>query len=72
MDKFTPGGSVGKESACSVGDSGDPGLIPGWEDPLEGGMATHCSTLTWRIPCTEKHRRLQSIGSQSSNMTEVT
>ena len=21
----------------------------GWEDPLEKGMATHCSTLAWRI-----------------------
>ena len=22
----------------------------GWEDPLEEGMATHYSILTWRIP----------------------
>ena len=22
----------------------------GWEDPLEQGMATHCSILPWRIP----------------------
>ena len=22
----------------------------GWEDPLEEEMATHCSTLVWRIP----------------------
>jgi len=22
----------------------------GWEDPLEKGMATHSSTLAWRIP----------------------
>ena len=22
----------------------------GWEDPLEEGMATHSSVLTWRIP----------------------
>jgi len=22
----------------------------GWEDPLEKGMATHSSVLTWRIP----------------------
>ena len=21
-----------------------------WEDPLEGGMATHSSILAWRIP----------------------
>ena len=26
----------------------------GWEDPLEEGMATHSSILTWRIPWTEK------------------
>ena len=23
---------------------------PGWEDPLEEGMATHSSILVWRIP----------------------
>ena len=23
---------------------------PGWEDPLEEGMATHSSVLAWRIP----------------------
>ena len=22
----------------------------GWKDPLEEGMATHCSILAWRIP----------------------
>ena len=42
-----PGGSDGKESAFSVGDLD---LIPGWEDPLEEGMATHSSILSWRIP----------------------
>ena len=26
----------------------------GWEDPLEEGMATHSSTLAWRIPRTEE------------------
>ena len=25
----------------------------GQEDPLEEGMATHCSILAWRIPWTE-------------------
>ena len=34
----------------------------GWEDPLEEGMATHCSVLTWRIPWTEEPGRLQSMG----------
>ena len=35
----------------------------GWEDPLEKEMATHSSTLAWRIPWTEEPGRLQSIGS---------
>ena len=25
-----------------------------WEDPLEKGMATHCSILAWEIPWTEE------------------
>ena len=36
-----------------------------WEDPLEEGMATHCSTLAWRIPWTEEPGGLQSTGRQS-------
>ena len=36
----------------------------GWEDPLEEGMATHSSILTWRIPWTEELGGLQSIGLQ--------
>ena len=53
--------SDGKESACNAGDLGS---IPGWEDPLEKGMATHSSILAWRIPQTEEPGRLQSMGSQ--------
>ena len=37
----------------------------GWEDPLEKEMATHSSTLAWKIPWMEKPGRLQPIGSQS-------
>ena len=33
-----------------------------WEDPLEKGMATHFSILTWRIPWTEEAGGLQSMG----------
>ena len=51
-----PGGSVGKESTCNVGDLG---RSLGWEDPLGKGIATHSSILAWRIPWT-----LQSMGSQ--------
>ena len=36
----------------------------GWEDPLKKGMATHSSSLAWRIPRTEEPGRLQSTGSQ--------
>ena len=36
----------------------------GWEDPLEEGMATHSSILSWRIPWTEEPGGLQFMGSQ--------
>ena len=36
----------------------------GQEDPPEKGMATHSSTLAWRIPWTEEPGGLQSMGSQ--------
>ena len=36
----------------------------GREDPLEKEMATHSSTLAWKIPWSEKPGRLQSMGSQ--------
>ena len=36
----------------------------GWEDPLEKGMATHSSSLAWKIPWTEEPGGLQSMGSQ--------
>ena len=37
-------------------------LSVGREDPLEKEMATHSSTLAWKIPWTEKPSRLQSMG----------
>ena len=42
----------------------------GREDPLEKEMATHSSTLAWKIPWMEEPSRLQSMGSQESDMTE--
>ena len=36
----------------------------GGEDPLEEGMATHSSILSWRIPWTEEPGGLWSIVSQ--------
>ena len=46
----------------SAGDVRDTGSIPGSEDPLEKGMATHSSILAWRIPWTEEPGGLQSRG----------
>ena len=36
----------------------------GWEALLEKEMATHSSTLAWKIPWTEEPGRLQSMGLQ--------
>ena len=57
-------GSVAKNLPTNAGDDRDPGSIPGWEGPLEEGMATHSSILAWRIPWTEEPGGLQSTGSQ--------
>ena len=37
----------------------------GWEDPLEKKMATHSSTLAWKIPWTEERGRLQSMSQRA-------
>ena len=36
----------------------------GWEDLLEKEIATHSSTLAWKIPWMEEPGRLQSMGSR--------
>ena len=46
-----PGGSDGKASVYNVGDLG---LIPGLGSSLEKEMATHSSTLAYKIPWTEE------------------
>ena len=40
------------------------------EDTLQKEMATHSSTLAWKIPWTEEPDRLQSIGRKESDTTE--
>ena len=52
-----PGGSNGKESGHNAGDHGQ-------EDSLQKEMATHSSTLAWRIPWTEEPGRLESMESK--------
>ena len=44
----------------------------GRKDPLEKEMATHSSTLAWKIPWTEEHGRLQSMGSQRVRHDQAT
>ena len=55
---------VVKNPPANAKDIRDAGLIPGWEDSLEEGMATHSSILAWRIPWTEEPGSLQSMMSQ--------
>ena len=42
------------------------------EDPLEEGLATHSSALTWRVPWAEEPGGLQSMGSQRVRHDGVT
>ena len=42
----------------------------GREDPLEKEMATHSSTIAWKIPWMEEPGRLQSMGLKESDTTE--
>ena len=45
----------------------------GQEDPLEIGMATHCSIHAWRIPQAEEPGELYSSwGCKESDTTEAT
>ena len=58
---------VVKNSPANAGDIRDTGLIPG----LEEGMATHSSTLAWRVQWTEEPGGLQSIGHKELDTTEM-
>ena len=42
----------------------------GWEDPLEKEMATHSSTLAWKIPRTEEAGKAIAHGVAESDTTE--
>ena len=57
-----PGGSVVKNPPANTGDMG---LIPGWERSLEKEMATFSSILACEIPWTEEAGKLQSVGSHT-------
>ena len=56
---------VVKNPSANAGDIRDADLILVMDpDPLEEGMATHSSILTWRIPWTEESGRLWFVGLQ--------
>ena len=60
-----PGGAGGKEPASQCRGLKETRVRSlGQEDPLEKGMATHSSILSWRIPWAEEPGGLPSIGSQ--------
>ena len=42
----------------------------GWEEPLEEEMATHSSSLAWKIPWTEEPGGLQYMELQRVGHTE--
>ena len=50
----SPSDVSGKNPPANAGDIRDVGLIPGLRRSLEEGVATHPSTLAWRIPQMEK------------------
>ena len=61
-----------KNPPANAGDTRDKGSVPGQEDPLEEGLATHSSILPWRIPWTEESGGLQSIRSQRIRLSTDT
>ena len=58
-----PDGSVGKESACSAGDTADVSSIPGLGRSPGEGNGNHSSVLAWRVPGTGEPGGLPSMGS---------
>jgi len=57
-----PSGTVVKNPLANVRDTRVSSL--GREDPLKEEMATHSSSLAWKIPWTEEPGGLQSMESQ--------
>ena len=55
-----PGGAVVKNPPANAR---DVGLTPGLGRSLKKAVATHCSSLAWKIPWTEEPGGLQSVGS---------
>ena len=72
MSKLKMGFLHGSDCKESAFNAGDLGLIPGWEEPLEKGIATQSSILAWRIPWTEEPGGLKSMRLQRVRHDRVT
>ena len=59
-----------KNLPVNAGDSGDAALISVLGRPLEKEMATHSTSLAWRIPGIEEPGGYSPWGLKESNMTE--
>ena len=57
---------------ADAGDVRDAGWIPGSEDPLEEGVATHSNILAWRIPGQRSLEGYSPLGHKESDMPEGT
>ena len=44
----------------------------GWEDPMEKEMATHSSTLAWRIPWTEEPGTIYGVAKSQTRLSNFT
>ena len=60
-----------KNLPANAGDIRDMGLIPGLEDSLEEGMATHSSILAWKIPWTEESDGLHTVHGVTKSRTQL-
>ena len=69
---FYPPSLVAQMGKAPDHNAGDLGSILGQENPLEEEMATHPSTLAWKIPWTKEPGRLQSMGLQRVGHNGVT
>ena len=69
-DEGFPGGSVGKNPpAVQERQETQVGSL-NREGPLEEGMASHSSILSWRMPWTEMPGELQSMSGKQLDRTE--
>ena len=70
LSRGFPGGTEVKNSSANAGDARGMDSIPGVKDPLEEGMATHSSFLTWEISRPEEPGGYSLRDRKESDTTE--